>query len=42
LAAPLDQVQKIVTKYVEGRGAEAKEKYFWRNSLLAYKWIERS
>ena len=42
MAASLNQVQRIVTNYVEGRGGEAKEKYFWRNSKVAYKWTERS
>jgi L-fuconolactonase len=40
--APLDQVQRIVTTYIAARGPEAAEKYFWRNSQAAYKWVKRS
>ena len=35
-------VQNIVTPYFKGKGEEAAEKYFWRNSKAAYKWIDRS
>ncbi len=36
-----DGVFKIVSGYFAGRGAEACEKYFWKNSRVAYRWIER-
>lgn len=32
---------KLVREYFESKGAKAKEKYFWRNSLAAYKWVHR-
>lgn len=39
--APYDVVFKIVDEYFRSKGAEACEKYFWKNSLTAYRWIER-
>jgi L-fuconolactonase len=32
---------KIVRAYFEAKGAEAANKYFWKNSLAAYKWVHR-
>lgn len=32
---------KIVSEYFGGKGQEACEKYFWKNSLAAYRWIQR-
>jgi len=34
-------VQKIVMEYFKGKGQGATEKYFWKNSKAAYKWIKR-
>jgi L-fuconolactonase len=34
-------VQRIVMEYFKGKGQEATEKYFWKNSKAAYKWIVR-
>lgn len=34
-------VFKIVSGYFSAKGGEACEKYFWKNSLAAYQWIER-
>ncbi|MBL9114355.1 MAG: amidohydrolase family protein [Verrucomicrobiaceae bacterium] len=34
-------VFKIVSDYFSAKGKEACEQYFWKNSLRAYKWIER-
>ena len=34
-------VLKIVREYFEGKGPVAAEKYFWKNSVKAYKWIRR-
>lgn len=36
--APYDVVQRIVETYAATRGAEASEKFFWRNGLAAYRW----
>lgn len=35
-----DQV-KVVADYFSAKGKEACEKYFWKNSLAAYRWVER-
>lgn len=39
--APYDVVFKVVDEYFRGKGEEACEKYFWKNSLAAYRWVER-
>lgn len=39
--ATYDVVFKIVSDYFKPKGSEACEKYFWKNSLAAYKWLER-
>lgn len=39
--APYDVVFRIVKEYFSAKGREACEKYFWKNSLVAYRWIER-
>ncbi|HVW85465.1 MAG TPA: amidohydrolase family protein [Bryobacteraceae bacterium] len=33
---------KIVRAYFDAKGKAAAEKYFWRNSVAAYKWIRRT
>ena len=33
---------KIVQEYFMGKGPAAAEKYFWRNSTRAYKWVKRT
>lgn len=40
--APYDVVFKVVDEYFRAQGSEACEKYFWKNSLSAYRWIERA
>jgi len=35
------QVLKLVQEYFHAKGALAAEKYFWRNSIAAYRWIHR-
>jgi L-fuconolactonase len=42
LGAPYDAVMKLVSAYFRSKGREACEKYFWRNSLAAYKWQSRA
>lgn len=39
--APYEVVFKIVDEYFRSKGTHACEKYFWKNSLAAYRWIER-
>ena len=33
---------KIVKEYFAGKGREIAEKYYWRNSIKCYKWVQRS
>ena len=40
--APYDVVFKIVSDYFSGKGREACEKYFWKNSRVAYRWEDRA
>jgi L-fuconolactonase len=37
----LPAIVKIVQDYFTTKGRTAAEKYFWRNSLAAYKWVKR-
>lgn len=39
--APIDTVFAVAKAYVAGRTSVAAEKYFWKNSIAAYKWIRR-
>ena len=39
--APYATVFNIVNTYFTSKGPEAREKYFWKNSLAAYRWKER-
>lgn len=39
--APYATVHRIVAEYFGTRGRAAAEKYFWRNSHAAYRWIAR-
>jgi predicted TIM-barrel fold metal-dependent hydrolase len=40
--ADYGQTFSIARRYIATRSAEAQEKYFWKNSLSAYKWRARS
>lgn len=40
--APVDKVVAIVKAYFATKSRAAQEKYFWRNSARAYKWVRRS
>ncbi|MFN7935585.1 MAG: amidohydrolase family protein [Bryobacteraceae bacterium] len=35
------QVLAVVREYFNGKGRPVAEKYFWKNSVAAYKWIKR-
>jgi predicted TIM-barrel fold metal-dependent hydrolase len=37
----LNVIVKIVRDYFAAKGRAAQEKYFWRNSIPAYRWIKR-
>jgi predicted TIM-barrel fold metal-dependent hydrolase len=39
--APYARVLAIVRSYFQGKGKSATEKFFWRNALAAYKWVQR-
>lgn len=41
-SAPLSQELELVREYIEGKGTAVAEKYFWRNSVAAYRWIRRA
>ena len=41
LLAPYSTVLKVVREYFTARGVEATERYFWKNSMMAYKWLDR-
>jgi predicted TIM-barrel fold metal-dependent hydrolase len=41
LMAPYATVLKVVREYFAAKGKEAVEKYFWKNSVAAYRWTER-
>jgi predicted TIM-barrel fold metal-dependent hydrolase len=38
---PLDKVVGVVREFFQTQPKEVAEKYFWKNSLAAYKWIKR-
>jgi L-fucono-1,5-lactonase len=35
------QILMLIRSYVSGKGQTASEKFFWRNSLAAYRWVKR-
>ncbi|MBI3695790.1 MAG: amidohydrolase family protein [Acidobacteria bacterium] len=35
------QVLNVVREYFSGKGPEAAEKFFWKNSVAAYHWVKR-
>jgi predicted TIM-barrel fold metal-dependent hydrolase len=39
--APIDQVFRIAKEYFAAKPRAMQEKYFWRNSVAAYKWVKR-
>ena len=41
LWAPYPQVLQVVREYFTGKGPTAAEKYFWKNSIAAYRWVKR-
>ena len=40
--APYETGLKIVREYFTGKGRPIAEKYFWKNSVTAYRWIRRA
>lgn len=41
LWAPYPQVLRIVREYFSTKGPAATEKFFWKNSIAAYRWVKR-
>jgi predicted TIM-barrel fold metal-dependent hydrolase len=39
--APYAQVLKIVREYFTAKGPAVAEKFFWKNSVAAYRWVKR-
>ena len=39
--APVDRVVGVVREYFMSQPRAVAEKYFWKNSIAAYKWIKR-
>jgi len=40
--APYAAVHQVVRAYFQTKGPDALEKYFWKNSLAAYRWVQRN
>jgi predicted TIM-barrel fold metal-dependent hydrolase len=38
---PYEDVLSLVQEYFAGKGGAAAEKYFWKNSVKAYRWVKR-
>jgi L-fuconolactonase len=39
--APFDVELNVVRQFFRGKGRTAEEKYFWKNSVAAYRWVKR-
>ncbi len=39
---PYPKVLSVVREYFMGKGRVAAEKYFWKNSVAAYRWVKRA
>ena len=39
--APYATIHRVVAGYFASKGPAVMEKYFWRNSLVAYRWLRR-
>ena len=39
--APIDKVFAVAKDYFRTRPRAVAEKYFWKNSIAAYKWVKR-
>ncbi len=39
--APYDATMEIVQQYMSSKSAAAREKYYWKNSVAAYRWRPR-
>ncbi len=41
-SAPLRQELKVVGDYVHNKSASVAEKFYWKNSIAAYRWVKRA
>jgi L-fuconolactonase len=41
-SAPLRQELKVVSEYAYSKGTSLAEKFFWKNSIGAYRWVKRA
>lgn len=41
-SAPFRQELKVVREYIHSKGTAAAEKFFWKNSVAAYRWVKRA
>jgi hypothetical protein len=41
MKAPYPEHLKVVREYFAGKSPAAAEKFFWKNSLAAYRWVKR-
>jgi L-fuconolactonase len=41
-SAPFRLELKVVREYIQSKGADAAEKLFWKNSMVAYRWVKRA
>jgi predicted TIM-barrel fold metal-dependent hydrolase len=41
-SAPLRQEWKVVRDYIHAKGAADAEKFYWKNSIAAYRWTKRA
>jgi predicted TIM-barrel fold metal-dependent hydrolase len=39
--APIDRIVGVVREYFASQPRAVAEKYFWKNSIAAYKWVRR-
>jgi L-fuconolactonase len=39
--APYATLFKVVREYFTAKGPDAAEKYFWKNAMSAYRWVNR-
>jgi L-fuconolactonase len=40
-SAPFQRELSVVREYFSGKGTAAMEKFFWKNSIAAYRWVRR-
>jgi len=40
--APYPEVLRLVREYFTAKGQRVAEKYFWKNSIAAYRWVKRA